>query len=142
MIFLAKLGMGVVGTALLAGAALSSQGFIHVRVQEKQPDGTNLNLFVPAAVVPTTLRFVPNQHLAEASENLRPYLPIIDAVIPALEDSPDGVLVEVVDPDEHVLVEKRGASIIVEVNDAADVVHVSVPLRAAESTIREIADAN
>ena len=54
MIFLAKLGIGVMGTALAAGAALSSEGFIHVRVHEKQAGGTNINLILPAALVPAT----------------------------------------------------------------------------------------
>jgi hypothetical protein len=73
---------------------------------------------------------------------VRPYLPIIDAAIPALEDCPDGVFVEVTDNDEHVVVAKRGSSIVVDVNDHGDTVHVSVPLRAAQSSIHEIAAAN
>jgi hypothetical protein len=134
--------VGVLGTALVAGAALSSEGFIAVRVHEKSADGKNINIIVPAAAVRVTLRFVPREHLAEASENLRPYLPIIDAAIPALEQCPDGVFVEVVDNDEHVLIAKRGGSLVIDVNDREDVVHVSVPLRAAQSAVHEIAAAN
>ena len=113
MIFVAKLGLGMMGTAVVAAAAL----------------------------VPATLRFLPNHDLEDASRNLRPYLPIIDAAIPALEDCPDGVLVEVANNRDHVLVTKRGRSIIVDVNDSADTVHVSVPLRAAQSSIHQIARA-
>ena len=137
MIFFAKLGVGVLGTALVAGAALSSEGFIHVRVHEKRADGTHLNFIVPAALVPTGLRFVPAERLAEASENLRPYLPIIDAAIPALEECPDGVLVEVVDNDDHVVITKTGGSLVIDVDDRDDNVHVSVPLRAAQSAIHD-----
>lgn len=142
MIFLAKVGVGFLGTVVVAGAALSSEGFIHVRVHEKERDGKNITVIVPAALVPVTLRFVPSQHLAEASEKIRPYLPIIDAAIPALEQCPDGVLVEVSDPEEHVVIAKRGASLVVDVNDQDDVVHVAVPLRAAQSAVHEIARAN
>lgn len=142
MIFLAKLGVGVMSTALVAGAALCSEGFIHVKVHEKQPDGTHLNLIVPAALVPATLTFVPKHHLAQASEQLHECLPIIDAAVPALEDAPDGVLVEVSDPGEHVVVSKSGGSVVVDVNDHGDEVHVSVPLRVAQSSIHEIAEAN
>jgi len=141
LIFLAKLGIGVVGAALVGGAALSSEGFIYVKVHERQSGGTNINLLVPAALVPVTLKFVPNHNFAEASRDLRPYLPAIDAAIPALDDSPDGVLVEVVDPGEHVLVSKSRGSIVVDVKDAGETVHVSVPLRAAQSAIHEIAEA-
>lgn len=142
MVFLAKLGIGVLGTAMVSGAALSSEGFIHVKVHEKQPDGTHLTLVVPAVLAPIALSFIPRPRLAQASADLRPYLPAIDASIPALEDCPDQVLVEVTDPGEHVTIEKSGRSIVVDVNDHEDLVHVSVPLRAAHSAIREIARAN
>ena len=142
MILLAKLGVGVLGTTMVAGAALSSEGFIHVNVNEKAADGDHVNLIVPAALVPVGLRFVPREHLAEAGQNLRANMAIIDAGIPALEQCPDGVLVEVTDPGEHVLVAKRGGSIVIDVTDPDETVHVSVPLRAAESAIHQIAAAN
>ena len=139
MIFLAKLGVGVLGTVVVAGAALSSEGFIHVKVHEKHPGGDHINLIVPAAIVPVALHFVPRQNFADASGQLQEVLPIIDAAVPALEQCPDGVLVEVFEPGEHVLVAKSGSSIVVDVNDHDDVVHVSVPLRAARSAIHQIA---
>jgi hypothetical protein len=142
MIFLAKLGVGILATAVVGSAALSSEGFIHVKVHEKQPDGNNVNLVLPAAVVPLTLAFVPKSRLADASANVRAYLPIIDAAIPALMRSPDGVLVEVVDPSEHVRIAKTGGSLVVDVNDKDDVVHVSVPLCAAQIALHQIAEAN
>jgi hypothetical protein len=142
VILLAKIGVGVLGTVVAAGAALSSEGFIAVRVQEKQANGTHLNLIVPAAIVPATLHFVPKDKLKDAGRDIRPYLPVIDAAIPALEDCPDGVLVEVRDPGEHVLIQKIGGSVVIDVHDHEDIVHVSVPLRAAQSSIHQIAKAN
>jgi hypothetical protein len=142
MIFLAKLGIGVLGTALIGGAALSSEGFIYVNVQEKHPGGTHVNVFVPAALVPAALHFVPRHHFADSSHDMREALPIIDAAIPALKDTPDGVLVEVRDPGEHVVVTKRGGSIVVDVNDPDETVHVAVPLIAAQSAIHQIAEAS
>lgn len=142
MILLAKLGVGVLGTAVVAGAALSSEGFIHVKVHEKHPGGHHINLLVPAAVVPIALHFAPHEEMAHASADIQEALPIIDAAVPALEQCPDGVLVEVVEPDEHVLVAKSGGSLVIDVNDHDDVVHVSVPLRAARSAVHQIAQAN
>lgn len=139
MIFLAKLGVGFMGTALVAGAALSSEGFIHVRVHEKHPGGHNVFVVVPAAVVPFAERFVPREKLSQASEQIRPCLPVIDAAIPALEQAPDGVFVDVTDDEEHVVVAKSGGSMVIDVNDEDDVVHVSVPLRAAYSAIHQLA---
>jgi len=142
MILLAKIGVGFLGTAMVAGAALSSEGFIAIRVHEKQADGTHLSLIVPAALVPATLHFVPRAKLKDAGSDIRPYLPIIDAAIPALEDTPDGILVEVRNPQEHVLIQKVGGSVVIDVNDHNEIVHVSVPLRAAQSSIHQIAAAN
>ena len=142
MIFLAKLGVGVLGTAMVGGAVLSSEGFIHVRVHEKQADGTHLNLIIPAAAVPLALAAVPSHDLADASSQLRQYMPIIDAAIPALRECPDGVLVEVRDATDHVVVAKHGGSLVIDVTDPGDEVHVSVPLRAAQHAIHEIASAN
>jgi len=141
MIFLAKLGVGVLGTALVAGAAVSSEGFIQVRVHEKQPGGTNINLIVPAALATTALHFVPKHHLEHAPADLRQCLPIIDAAVPALRQAPDGVLVEVEDSGEHVVITKTGASVTVDVNDSGDIVHVSVPLRALQNAVHQIAEA-
>jgi hypothetical protein len=143
MIFLAKLGVAVVGTVLVTGAAVSSEGFIHVKVHEKQPNGTNVNLFIPAALATIALHFIPERNLKGRDSNeLRSCLPMIDAAIPSLYDSPDGVLVEAEDADDHFLVQKRGTSIVVDVNDREDVVHVSVPLRAAQSAIHQVAEAS
>ena len=141
MIFLAKLGIGILGTAVVAGAALSSEGFIHVEVHEKQPNGANINVFVPALLATTALHFVPNRDLARDSGELRSCLPMIDAALPVLQNIPDGILVEVEDANDHVLVQKIGGSIVVDVNDLEDVVHVAVPLRAAQRAIHDIADA-
>lgn len=142
MIFLAKLGIGVLGTAVVAGAAISSEGFIDVRVHEKHPGGSNIVLVVPAAVVPIALHFVPKDRLDQAPADLQEALPIIDAAIPELQKCKDGVLVEVTDPGEHVLISKSGGSVVIDVNDHEDTVHVSVPLRAAQSAVHQIADAS
>jgi len=141
MIFLAKLGVGVLGTALVGSAALSSEGFVHVRVHEKAADGTHLSLIVPAVIVPAVLGVMPPHRLAQAAAKLRPYLPVVDVALPALERCPDGVLVEVIDPKEHVVVAKVGDSVVVDVNNLGDTVHVAVPLRAAQSSLHEIASA-
>ena len=53
MIFLAKLGVGVMGTALLGAAALSSEGFIHVKVHENKD--TTVKLVDPPSKVPATM---------------------------------------------------------------------------------------
>lgn len=142
MLLLGKIGLGFLSTALVAGAVVSSEGFIHVKVHEKQTNGTHISLVVPAIVVPVTLKFVPNHYLAQGGRDLRRYLPVIDAALAGLADCPDGPLVDVTDPDEHVSVVKSGGSIVVDVDDADETVHVSVPVHATKSAIDEIASAD
>jgi hypothetical protein len=130
---LARIGTGLLGTALVAGGIVSSQGFLHVRVLEKHKDGTHVRLLLPAMAVPIALRLVPGEHLREAAEHVRPWLPAIDAATTQLADCPDGTLVEVTQPREHVLIVKSGRSLIVDVDDPGETVHVSVPLATVRS---------
>ena len=140
MILLAKIGVGLLSTAVAGTALVCSEGFLSVKVHEKQADGTRFSIVLPAALIPATLAFVPARHFNHAGEQLRAYLPVIDAALPTLEKCPDGVLVEVIDPGEHVRVAKEYGSIVVDVDDPGEVVHVAVPLRAALSSIHEIAE--
>ncbi|MFZ0638866.1 MAG: hypothetical protein WA020_15160 [Candidatus Acidiferrales bacterium] len=142
MLLLGKIGIGFMGTMLVGGAIISSEGFIHVKVNEKLANGTHVSLIVPAVIVPLAVRFIPRHNLADASANLQQYTPVIDAAISGLADCPDGPLVEVVDSDSHVTVVKEGGSLVVDANDADETVHVAVPLRATQRAIDEIAAAN
>ncbi len=142
MLLLGKLGIGFMGTMLVGGAIISSEGFIHVKVHEKQVNGTHISLIVPAVIVPLAVRFIPRRHLADASANLQQYIPVIDAAISGLANCPDGPLVEVVDSDSHVTVVKEGGSIVVDADDPDETVHVAVPLRATQRAIDRIAEAD
>jgi hypothetical protein len=65
----------------------------------------------------------------------------IRAALDGLRDSDDVVLVEVNEPGQHVEVVKSGGSIVVDVDDAGETVHVSAPIRAISSTVDQLADA-
>lgn len=139
MLILGKIAVGFMGTMLVGAAVVSSEGFIHVKVHEKQPDGTHISLVVPAMIMPVAAHFIPRRNFEGASENLQQYLPLIDAAISGLAECPDGPLVEVVDSDSHVNVVKSGGAIVVDVDDPDETVHVAVPLRATQRTIDQIA---
>ena len=86
--------------------------------------------------------FAPKEKLAQASREIRPYLPTIRAAIEALSDSEDMTFVEVKEPGQHVRVAKSGGSIVVDVDDEENTVHVSTPIRVMSSTIEELAAAD
>ena len=142
MILIGKVALGLVGTAVAGVGLLCSEGFVEVNVVEKQPEAHHIFVVAPAMLAPIGMHFVPKHHLAQAAREVRPYLPVIRAALDGLRDADDVTLVEVTEPDEQVTVVKEGGSIIVDVKDKDETVHVSVPIRAMSSTIEELAAAS
>lgn len=141
MILLAKIGLVMAGTAFLGAGLLCSEGFVQVNVQQKGQQGRHIDIIAPAALGPIAAHCIPSRNLEDASRQIRPWLPLIDTTLDALRETNDIVLVEVTEPDQHVKVSKIGGSIVVDVNDPNETVHVSAPLRAVEGTVRGIVDA-
>ena len=120
---------GAAAALALTVAIAYSMGTVNISVQEKSADGTHLHMLLPAPAVTLGLRFVPARDLAGGSAELRPWLPAIRAASQELALTEDATLVEVRDADETVTVAKRGRNLVIDVNDAEDQVHVSVPLK-------------
>lgn len=112
-----------------AGALVINEGVIRVHVQEKHEGGENIHIIVPAAIVPLGLAFVPEKQWQRAAREIRMAAPILQAVAAELYRLPDTVFVEVRDGDTHVLVQKIGSSIVVDVDSDDETVHVSFPIR-------------
>ena len=123
----------VVGAVLLTGLVAYSEGAVMVYVQEKKPEGHRLWVPVPALLVDLGVRFVPDERLRDALRDLQPWLPAIEAASHELKRCPDGLLVEVQDPTDHVTVSKGGDVLRVDVDSETDTVHVSVPISLIES---------
>jgi hypothetical protein len=141
MLLLGKLALGAGSVALLAGGILCSEGFVRVDVRETRPEAHHIFVVAPAMLAPIGAHFVPKAKLKEASAQVRPWMPVIRAALTSLREQSDLTLVEVNDPQEHVVVKKYGGDIVVDVAEEDENVHVSVPLRAMASTIEVIADA-
>jgi hypothetical protein len=141
MIVLGKIALGMAGTALAVVGILCSEGMVQVKVTEKEPQGHHINVIAPAALCPIAAHFVPRRKLADASREIQPWLPVVRAVLNGLRQTGDVVLVEVRERDEHVQVEKSGGSIVVDVDDPNETVHVSTPLRAISDTVEQLAAA-
>jgi hypothetical protein len=142
MILLGKIVLGMTGVVFAGVGVLCSEGFVQVKVVQKQADGHHINVIAPAVLGPIAAHFVPRQNLREASEQIRPWLPVIDTTLDALREADDVVLVEVKDHDQHVRVAKEGGSIVVDVDDPEETVHVSAPLRAISGTVDQVAAAD
>jgi len=142
MILLAKIALGIAGAGLAGAGVLCSEGLVCVKVIEKQPQGLHLHVVAPAMLAPIAVRFTPQRDLANAAREMQPHMPEIRAALDGLRDSDDVVFVEVKEPGQHVEVAKSGGSIIVDVDDADEIVHVSAPIRAISSTVEQLAAAS
>jgi hypothetical protein len=141
MIVIAKIALGLAGAGLASVGVLCSEGVVNVKVIEKQPQGVHLHVIAPAMLAPIAVHLAPQRSLAQASREIQPFMPTIRAALDGLRDSDDVVIVEVKGPGEHIEVAKLGGSIIVNVDDAGETVHVSTPIRAISSTVNQLAAA-
>jgi hypothetical protein len=142
MILLAKIALGMAGVGLAGVGVLCSEGFVNVRVVEKKPQGVHIHVIAPAMLAPIAVYLAPQRDLADAARQIEPNMPAIRAALDGLRDSDDVVFVEVKEPGEHVEVAKSGGSIVVDVDDADETVHVSAPIAAISSTVSQLADAD
>jgi hypothetical protein len=115
---------------------------IEVNVVEKQPEAHHVYVLAPAMLVPITMHFIPSRKLGRAAGEIKPWVPAIRAALEQLRAGEDVTLVDVREPGQHVLVAKSGGSVVVDVTDNDDIVHISTPIRAIESTVEQIAAAS
>ena len=139
MILLGKIALGLTGTMLAGVGLICSEGMIEVNVVEKQPEAHHVFVIAPAMLVPVAAHFIPRRDLNEASREITPYLPTIRAALGQLRECDDFILVDVKDRDQHVEIQKLGGSLVVDVKDENDTVHVSTPIRAISNTIEQLA---
>jgi hypothetical protein len=115
---------------------------ISVNVEARQPEKHHVFVVAPAMLVPIAMHFVPKDRLREQAREIEPWMPTIRAALDALSESDDIAFVEVKEPGQNVRVAKSGGSIVVDVNDENETVHVSTPIRAMESALEELAAAS
>jgi hypothetical protein len=128
MILLAKAVLGLGGTLVLAGAYTFREGVIRVDVDEYRAGGSHVHLWVPAAAVPMAMHFAPREHLREAAEHAREFLPIAHAIVKELKKFPDAEFIEVVDGAQHVQIRTHEGKLQIDVNEPGQKVHVLCPL--------------
>lgn len=142
MILLGKVALGIAGTALAGLGLICSEGMIEVNVVEKHPEAHHVYVLAPAMLVPIGTHFIPSRKLRQAAAEIKPWMPTIRAALDQLRAGEDITLVDVREPGQHVLVTKNGGSVVVDVTDDDEIVHVSTPIRAIESTIEQVAAAS
>jgi hypothetical protein len=125
------------------GATVAATGTISVTVQQDGPNGTNIWIPLPAFLVDLGLMvapaLMPPEALEQARAQVAPVLPALLTIADELEGMPSGVIVEVWDHGEQVVVTKTWRSFEIEVKNADEHVRVSVPVRLFGSALRLLA---
>ena len=110
---------------ILAGACLSSS---FVVVDVRTSDGPRIIVPVPLFVARAALAFAPHEATHVKIPEIDDYVDVAAEIIDELLDAPDGVLVEVHDGGEHVLIAKVGDEIEIDVNGEDEEVSLRLPL--------------
>ena len=110
---------------LLVGVCLSS-GLVVVDV--RPADGPRIIVPMPLFVVRAVLAFAPDEATHIEIPELDDYADVAEQIVDELLDATDGVLVEVHDGDEHVLIMKVGDEIEIDVDGDEEQVSVRLPL--------------
>lgn len=134
MILLAKAALGIGSTLVLAAAYTFHEGIIRVDVDEYRSGGSHVHFWVPAAVVPLAMHFVPRGHMGLASEHAREFLPTAHAIMKELKKFPDADLIEVIDGEQYVQIRTHHGKLQIDVKDPSKTVHLLCPL----STLNDV----
>lgn len=140
MLFLAKAALGVSGALVAAGAYTFHEGVIRVDVDEFRAGGSRVHLWVPAALVPMAMHFVPKHHLCNAADHAREFLPVAHALFRELRNFPDAEFVEVKDDEQHVHIRTQGGKLQIDVDDPQEKVHLLVPLSTVDDVVGQLED--
>jgi hypothetical protein len=90
---------------------------------------------VPLFLAHAALGFAPDEATEVEVPELGEYSDIAGRLVAELRDCPDGILVEVDDGGDHVLIEKVGDEIAIEVTSDREDVSVRIPLAAASEIL-------
>ncbi len=141
MILLGKIALGIAGTTVAGVGLLCSEGLVHVNVLQKGAQPHHVHVIAPALLLPIGMHFAPKARLADAAQEIRPWLPVVRETLEQLQQCEDLPFVEVNEPAQYVRVAKSGGSIVVDVESAEESVHISTPIRALSSAVEELAAA-
>jgi hypothetical protein len=139
MVLLAKIALGFGATVVLAGAYTFREGLLRVDVDESRGQEHHVHVWVPAAIVPMALHFVPREQMIRAGEQSAKFMPLVHAVAKELQRYPEAELVEVHDGEQYVRIRTHNGNLQIDAQEPGQKVHVSCPLATIDDVSRELA---
>jgi hypothetical protein len=120
----------------ITGAYIHRGGMVIVQVCERGPDGCDIKLQIPGALINAAMYVVPDEAFEDAEDEIKQFGPLIRAACNKLSDLPDFVLVEVQDRHEHVEIAKRDGKLVIDVRSPCERVHVVVPFSVVKTAAK------
>lgn len=139
MLLVAKIALGFGVTVALAGAYTFRQGVLRVDVDENHGKGRHLHVWLPAAAVPMAVHFVPRHQMERAGARVGEIMLLVHAIAKELQNYPEAELVEIRDGRDHVQVRMHNGSLLIDVDNPREQVHVNCPLATIDDVSRELA---
>ena len=139
MVLLAKIALGFGATVAMAGAYTFHEGVLRVDVDETHGKGSHVHVWVPAALVPMAMHFVPRNQMMHAGDHAGKFMPLVHAVAKELQKYPEADLVEVRDGQQHVHIRTHDGKLVIDADEPGQTVHVSCPLATIDDVSRELA---
>jgi hypothetical protein len=128
----------VCGTAGATAYAWHASGRVRVTVHEDRPDGVNLNISVPGALVNAAIALCPVPTDLQVDERLAGMLPALRGVADRLASMPDAVIVDVNDHGEHVRIAKSGRELVIKVISSDERVEIAVPIESVRKLVSKL----
>jgi hypothetical protein len=124
----------VLGTLLAVpmslGMLLYATGLAVVDVRQGGPDGTRIVVPIPLALANGALLFLDDERTRLRCPEFAEHREAAVRLARELRNAPDGRYVEVEGRDEQVTIDKLDDTLVVEVHDGGNDVHVQVPISA------------
>lgn len=139
MLLVAKIALGFGATVALAGAYTFREGLLRVDVDESRINGQHVHVWLPAAIVPMAMHFVPRHQLECAGHQAGRIMPIVHAVAKELQKYPEADLVEVREGEQYVRIRTHNGSLLIDADEPGQKVHVTCPLATIDEVSRELA---
>lgn len=124
------LGLAVVtcGTAAAAAYTWHHAGSVRFAMHDSRPDGVNLAVSLPGALVNAAIAFCPIPVDFRTDPRWQGMLPALHDVADRLASMPDAVIMDVNDHGDHVRITKTGGELVLRVLSPDERFEIAVPI--------------
>lgn len=138
--FLKIAGLILAGYTLVFGlfCVVALQNGIAIVDVTNHRNGSRIFVPVPMVLGNVGISLLPDHAFRNVQRELAPHRGLLEAAVQELSNCPDGPFVEVESNRDHVLIEKRGDNLIVNVNSKDEEVCVKVPLRGTGKLLAQL----